>query len=71
MPDMHIVDSLVGEARCDLLPVLLDFQNEREEALDIRGGDIVAVRALDEGLALEIEDSDEAGHRRGWRSWGR
>jgi hypothetical protein len=62
MADVHVVYALAGEARGDLLALLLDVEDEREEALDIGRGHVVAVGALDERLALEVEDCDEAGH---------
>ena len=64
MADMHVVDALAGDAGSYLLAILLDVENKGQEALYVGGGDIVAVGALDEGFALEVEDGDEAGHGR-------
>jgi hypothetical protein len=58
MADVHVVYALVGETRCDLLAFLLHLETEWEESFDVGGWDIVSVRALDERLALEIEDGD-------------
>jgi hypothetical protein len=62
MADMHVVDALAGDAGSYLLAVLLDVEDKGQEALYVGGGDIVAVGALNEGFALEVEDGDEAGH---------
>ena len=59
---MHVVDALVAETGRYLLAFLLNVQHQRQEAFDVRCGYIVAIRALDEGFALEIENRDEAGH---------
>ena len=50
MADVEVVDALAREARHDVRALLFLLEDEREEALDGRGGHIVAVRALDEGL---------------------
>jgi hypothetical protein len=68
MADVHVVYALAGEAGGDLLALLLEVKDEGEEALDIGRGDVVAVRALDERLALEVEDSYKAGHGVGKQS---
>lgn len=62
VPYVHEVDALAGEARRHLLPLLLDVEDEREEALDVGQGHVVAVRSLYEGLPLQIQDCDEARH---------
>lgn len=62
MADVHVVDTLPGKARRDLLSLLLQVEYDGQETFDVGRGDIVAVRALDEGLALEVEDGDQAGH---------
>ena len=62
--DVHVVYALIGEAGRHLLALLLDVEDEREEAVDVGGGDIVAVGALDEWFALEVEDRYQAGHAR-------
>lgn len=51
MPDVEVVDPLTREARRDILPFLFLFKDKREESLDGRRGDIVAVGTLDERLA--------------------
>lgn len=48
--DMEVVDSLTGEARGDIVTLFFLLEDEGEEALDGRRGDVVAVRALDQGL---------------------
>ena len=58
MADVHVVYALVGKTGCDLLAFLLHLEAEREESFDVGGRDIVSVGALDERLALEIEDCD-------------
>lgn len=70
VPDVHEVDALAGEARRDLLPFLLDVEHERQKALDVRERHVIAVGALDKGLALQIEDGDEGGHGQGRYCWG-
>jgi hypothetical protein len=50
VPDVEIVDPLTGEARGDIVPLFFLLEDEGEEALDGRRGDVVAVRALDQGL---------------------
>lgn len=64
MSDVHIVDALIAETRRHLLALLLNVQHQGQEALDVGCGDIVAIRALDERFALEIENRDETGHGR-------
>jgi hypothetical protein len=54
VPYVDVVDALPREAWCDLLSFLLNVEDDRHEALDVRGGDIVLVRPLDERLALKI-----------------
>jgi hypothetical protein len=54
MPDVHVVDALAREAGRDLLALLLDVEHDRHEALDVRCGHIVLVRARDERLALQV-----------------
>lgn len=63
MADMHVVNPLPRKARRDLLPLLLQVQYYRQETVDVCWRYIVAVRTLDEGLALQVEDCDQAGHR--------
>lgn len=58
MPDVHVVYTLVGKTGCELLTFLLHLEAQRKESFDVGGRDIVSVRALDERLALEIEDCD-------------
>ena len=63
MPDVHVVHPLARKARRHLLPFLLELEDDRQKLLDVRRRHVVAVRPLDERLALEIEDGDERGHR--------
>jgi len=58
MADMHVVYALAGETGCDLLALLLHVEAQREKSFDVGGWDIVSVGALNERLALEIEDCD-------------
>lgn len=50
MADVEVVDSLTRETRGDILPFLFLLEDEGQEAFDRRRGDVVAVRALDQGL---------------------
>lgn len=58
MADVHVVYALVGETWCELLTLLFHLEAKREKSFDVVGRDIVSVGALDERLALEIEDCD-------------
>ena len=58
MADVHVVYTLVGETGCELLTLLLHLEAQREKSFDVGCWDIVSVGALDERLALEIEDCD-------------
>lgn len=62
MTDIREVDTLVCEARRDLLPFFLHFEYYREETFYVRGRDIVTVRSLYQGLPLEVEDSNKTCH---------
>lgn len=64
MSDVHKVDSLISEAGSDLLALLLEFEDKREEALYLSSRNIVSVRTLNKRLSFEVEDGYEAGH--GW-----
>lgn len=57
--DVHVVDALGRETRCDLLALLFDIEDQRQKTFDCGGVDIIAVSALDEWLALEVEDGNE------------
>jgi hypothetical protein len=41
--DVHVVDSIIREARCDLNILLLHVKDEREEALNVGWRNIVSV----------------------------
>jgi len=58
MADVHVVYALVGETGRELLTFLLHLEAQWEKSFDVGGWDIVSVGALDEGLALKIEDCD-------------
>ena len=62
MSDVHVVDALARETGSDLLPFLLDIENEREESLDVGWRYIVSVRPLDQWLAFEVQNSDQGRH---------
>lgn len=62
MPNMEVVDPSAREARRHVRAVLLLLQDEREEALDGGRGNVVPVRALNEGLALKVEDGYDGAH---------
>ena len=61
---MHKVDPLTRHAWCYglLTALLFDVEDEGEEAFDVRGGNIVSVRSLDQRFSFEVEDGDQAGH---------
>lgn len=59
---MHIVYPLSRETRRDLLPLLLEIEDDGQEPLNACCGDVVAVGALNKWFALEVEDGDQAGH---------
>lgn len=40
----------------------LDFEHKGQKPFDRRGVDVVSIRALDQGLALDIQDCNDAGH---------
>jgi hypothetical protein len=48
--DVHVVDTLIGKAWCDLDVLFLHVQDEWEKLLYTGGRDIVSVRPLDQGL---------------------
>jgi len=64
MADVHVIYALTGEAWGDLLALLLDVEDEGKEPFDIGRGYVVAIRPLDERLALEIEDSNKGSHNK-------
>jgi hypothetical protein len=44
MTDMHVIDALIREAWGDLLArVLFNLENERQESLDVRRRNIIAI----------------------------
>ena len=45
--DMHVVDALVCETRCDLVPLFLQLQDVREEMFEVTWSNIIPVRPLD------------------------
>lgn len=63
---MHVIYSLAGETRWNWLTLLLHVQNERHEALEVCEGavfaKVIAITALDEGFALDVENCNETGH---------
>ena len=64
MSNVHKVDPLTRHAWCYglLTALLFDVEDEGEEAFDVRGGNIVSVRSLDQRFSFEVEDGDQAGH---------
>ena len=62
MSDVHVINALLRETRELLLPLLLHLEQMGQELVDIRWRHVVPVRPLDEGLALQVEDGDQAGH---------
>jgi len=60
--DVHIVNALISKAGCHLLSFLFNFENQGKKTFNTRGRDIVAVRALDQGLSFEVENGYEASH---------
>jgi hypothetical protein len=67
VPDVHVVDTLIGEARRDRDVLLLHVEDEGQEALDVGRGNVIAIRPLYQGLgsapvgggshlALDVED---------------
>ena len=63
---MHVIDTLPRETRRDLLALLLELENDGQELLDVARRHVVAVRPLDERLALQVQDRDQARHRGGF-----
>lgn len=59
---VHEIDALTGETWCDLLALLFHVQDERKETFDVRRGNVVTIRPLDQGFALEIEYGNHARH---------
>ena len=68
MADVHIIDTLSCETWSHLLSLLLEIEDYWQEAFDVGGRDVVAVGALDQGFALEVEDGDEGSHLGAWSS---
>lgn len=56
MADIREVHALVRKTRGDRLTLLLHFENNWQEAFDMRGSNIVSVRTLNKRLPFEIED---------------
>lgn len=59
---MHIIDALAGYAWIYLLTLFFDVQHKRQKAFNISRRDVVAIRTLYKGFALEIQNRDETGH---------
>lgn len=43
MSDVHVVDPIIRETRCDLNILLFHFQNKGEETLDICWRNVISV----------------------------
>lgn len=59
MPDVEVIHAFSGETGRDLSSIFLQLKYNGQKTFDVGGGYIVAVRSLDERLALEVEDGDE------------
>ena len=62
MADVHVIHAFAREAGHHLLALLLEVEHDRQELFDVARGHVVAVGPLDERLALQVEDRDQAGH---------
>lgn len=64
MSDEHVVNGLVAKAWRHRAPTSLVFElkQQGQERLDRRGRHIIAVGALDQGLALDVDDSNKRRH---------
>lgn len=62
--DEHVVDALAGKARahCASAVLLFHVEQERQEALDLGQRNVIAIRSLDQRLALDVDDGHERGH---------
>lgn len=56
--NVEVVNAIVGEAWCWCLTVLLGLENQGQELLDGRHGDITAVVSRNQDLSLEIQDEN-------------
>ena len=61
--NVHVVNPLFRKAWSHLLTLLLQVQYDRQELFNRRCRDIVAIWTLNKRFPLEVENSDEAGHR--------
>lgn len=61
MSDVEVVDAIIGEAWCRSLALLLSLENQGQKLLDGRHGNVAAVVARNQDLALEIKNED-GGH---------
>lgn len=62
MSDVEVVDAFVREARWYGGGLFFGFRQENGELLDGAHGNVSAVVARQEGLALEVEEEDRRGH---------
>lgn len=61
MSDVEVVDAIISEAWCGRLTLLLGLEYQGQELLDSRHGDVAAIVARNQDLALEIKNED-GGH---------
>jgi hypothetical protein len=59
---VHKIDTLTGETWGDLLAFLFRVQDERKETFDMRRGNVVTIRPLDQGFSFEVKDGNDARH---------
>jgi len=62
MPDVHVVDTLTGEAWGDLLAFLLYIKNEWKKSLDVGWWNVISVRSLNQRFSFEVENGDQRRH---------
>ncbi len=58
MSDVHVIDPFIRETWRNLDILLFHIKYEGQEPLDVGRRDIVAIRSLDQGFTLDVEDSD-------------